>query len=69
MDKRMGKVEKTVEVHEHQIGELEIKTNGIESRLLSIEKTLMQIKYSLFGALIFFVLTEFGLLGAINLIS
>ena len=67
MEKRMGTVEKKVAIHEHQIGDLVIKHSGIEERLTSIEKNLMQIKYSLLGALGLFVLNHEGLLGVFKL--
>tara|TARA_R110002012_G_scaffold85043_2_gene212150 strand:- start:1787 stop:1996 length:210 start_codon:yes stop_codon:yes gene_type:complete len=69
MDKRLGAVEKKVVIHELKIGELGDKTNGIETRLSSIETSLLQIKYSLLGALALYVMSEVGLLGAINLIA
>jgi|TARA_R110000787_G_scaffold60712_5_gene137712 hypothetical protein len=69
MDKRLGAVEKKVVIHELLIGELGLKTNGIETRLLSIETNLLQIKYSLLGALALFIVSELGLLGALKVMA
>ncbi len=69
MEKRIGNLENTVAVHEHKIGELDTKHLGIEDRLTSIEKNLMQIKYSLLGALGLFVLNHEGLLGVLDVMK
>ena len=63
----MTKVEKTIALHDHRINENEDQSDLLEKRLATIEKNLLSIKHTIYGAAGILILMEFGILETLNL--
>jgi len=61
-------VEVKVDQHEGQIDRLFKGQKNVDARLSAIELTLKQIKWTFFGALGFFIVSEVGLLKALKIV-
>ena len=69
MEKRLTKVERTIDLHDHRITENEDQSDLLETRLATIEKSLLSIKHTIYGAAGILILMEFGILETLNLIK
>jgi|TARA_R110000782_G_scaffold73544_1_gene147149 hypothetical protein len=67
MDKRMTKAENIISLHDHRIKANEDQSDRLERRLDKIEKQLLSIKHTIYGAAGILIIMEFGLLEALNL--
>ena len=69
MEKRLTQVERTLDLHDHKIRENEDQSDRLEIRLDKIEKNLLSIKHTIYGAAGILILMEFGILETLNLIK
>tara|TARA_R110002050_G_scaffold181356_1_gene314823 strand:- start:385 stop:594 length:210 start_codon:yes stop_codon:yes gene_type:complete len=69
MDNRLTKIERIIDLHDHRITENEDQSDLLEKRLATIEKSLLSIKHTIYGAAGILILMEFGILETLNLIK
>lgn len=67
MEKRMSKLENQVSLLDHKTKENENQSSRLEVRLETIEKSLLSIKHTIYGAAGVLIVMEFGLKETFNL--
>ena len=67
IEKRVTKAENIISLHDHRIKETEDQSDRFERRLEKIEKQLLSIKHTIYGAAGILIIMEFGLLNTLNL--
>ena len=67
IEKRVTKAENIISLHDHRIKENEDQSDRLERRLGKIEKQLLSIKHTIYGAAGILIIMEFGLLNTLNL--
>ena len=61
MDNRLTKIERIIDLHDHRITENEDQSDLLEKRLATIEKSLLSIKHTIYGAAGILILMELSL--------
>ena len=69
MEQRVEHLEKAVSRHEDQIANLFSKVDNVNLHLTKIQNTLNQIRWMGTGAIVYYILTEVGLLAALKVVS
>jgi len=69
MEKRVNRIEDQVAKIFSEVANLNKRIGKMNNRMLVIEKAAVQVKYTAFGALGVFVLTQVGLLEFLKLVK
>jgi len=68
MDEKMTRVELQLDKHSIQIAKLFSKIDDTNGCIIKINNSLLQIKYGVYGALGFYVITQVGILEALKIV-
>ncbi len=68
MQERVTRLETTVERHDTQIGKLFSRIDETNRCIAKINTSLLQIKWSVYGALGYYVITQVGIIEALKVI-
>ena len=68
MDEKMTRVELQLDKHSIQIAKLFSKIDDTNGCIVKINNSLLQIKYGVYGALGFYVITQVGILEALKIV-
>ncbi len=68
MEERVTRLETTVERHDTQIGKLFSRIDETNRCIAKINTSLLQIKWSVYGALGYYVITQVGIIEALKVI-
>ena len=66
MEDRVTRLETTVERHDTQIGKLFSRIDETNRCIAKINTSLLQIKWSVYGALGYYVITQVGIIDALR---
>jgi hypothetical protein len=69
MEQRIERLEEASARHESQISSLFSKIDDTNKSLAAIQNTLNQIRWTFFGAVGYYVFTEFGFLKALKFVG
>ncbi len=69
LENRLTSVQKKVDLHEVQIGKLFSKIEDTNICIQKIMTTMAQIKWTFYGAVGYYAISELGILSALKLIS
>jgi hypothetical protein len=69
MEQRIERLEEASDRHESQISSLFGKIDDTNKSLACIQNTLNQIRWTFFGAVGYYVFTEFGILPALRVVG
>ncbi len=69
MEERVARMEKTLDKHSSQISKLFSRVDDTNACIQKIMNTLNQIRWTFFGALGYYAISEIGLLGAFKVIA
>ena len=69
MEDRLGRLETTVDKHGVQIAKLFSKIDDTNKCIQKINTSLLQIKWSVYGALGWYIITQVGILKALKLVT
>ena len=68
MDEKMTRIELQLDKHSIQIAKLFSKIDDTNGCIIKINNSLLQIKYGVYGALGFYVITQVGILEALKIV-
>ena len=68
MDEKMTRVELQLDKHSIQIAKLFSKIDDTNGCIVKINNSLLQIKYGVYGALGFYVITQIGIMEALKIV-
>jgi len=68
MDDKMTRIELQLDKHSIQIAKLFSKIDDTNGCIIKINNSLLQIKYGVYGALGFYVITQVGILEALKIV-
>ena len=68
MDEKITRVELQLDKHSIQIAKLFSKIDDTNGCIVKINNSLLQIKYGVYGALGFYVITQVGILEALKIV-
>ena len=66
MEERVARLETTVERHDTQIGKLFSRVDETNRAIQKINTNMLQIKWSVYGAIAFYIITQVGIIEAIR---
>jgi hypothetical protein len=66
MEDRVGRLETTVDRHDTQISKLFSRIDETNRCIAKINTSLLQIKWSVYGALGYYVITQIGIIDALK---
>jgi len=66
MEERVTRVETTVERHDTQIGKLFSRVDETNRAIQKINTNMLQIKWSVYGAIAFYIITQVGIIEALR---
>ena len=66
MEERVTRLETTVERHDTQIGKLFSRVDETNRAIQKINTNMLQIKWSVYGAITFYIITQIGIIEAIR---
>ena len=69
MEDRLNRLEDTIQLHEVQIGKLFSKIEDTNICIQKIMSTMAQIKWTFYGAVGYYVISELGILSTLKLMS
>ena len=64
MEERVTRLETTVERHDTQIGKLFSRVDETNRAIQKINTNMLQIKWSVYGAIAFYIVTQIGIIEA-----
>ena len=64
MEKRVTRLETTVDRHESQISKLFGRVEDTNKAIQKINTNMLQIKWSVYGAIAFYIVTQIGIIEA-----
>ena len=64
MEERVTRLETTVERHDTQIGKLFSRVDETNRAIQKINTNMLQIKWSVYGAIGFYIITQIGIIEA-----
>ena len=67
MEERVTRLETTVERHDTQIGKLFSRVDETNRAIQKINTNMLQIKWSVYGAIGFYIVTQIGIIEALRL--
>jgi len=68
MDDKMTRIELQLDKHSIQIAKLFSKIDDTNGCIVKINNSLLQIKYGVYGALGFYVITQVGIMEALKIV-
>ena len=68
MEERIARVETTLDKHSTQINKLFSRIEDTNEAIQKINNSMLQIKWSVYGAIGFYIVTQVGLLEALRVI-
>jgi len=68
MDEKLNRVELQLDKHSIQIAKLFSKIDDTNGCIVKINNSLLQIKYGVYGALGFYVITQVGIMEALKIV-
>ena len=68
MEERVTRLETTVDRHESQISKLFGRVEDTNKAIQKINTNMLQIKWSVYGAIGFYIVTQIGLLEAMRIV-
>ena len=66
MEERIGRMEQSIERHDQQISKLFSRIEDTNKCIQKINTNMLQIKWSVYGAIGFYIVTQIGLLEALR---
>jgi len=66
MEERVTRLETTVERHDTQIGKLFSRVDETNRAIQKINTNMLQIKWSVYGAIAFYIITQVGIIDALK---
>ena len=67
MEERIGRMEQTLDRHDSQISKLFSRVEDTNKCIQKINNSMLQIKWSVYGAIGFYIVTQIGLLEAMRI--
>ena len=67
MEERIGRMEQSIERHDSQISKLFSRIEDTNKCIQKINNSMLQIKWSVYGAIGFYIVTQIGLLEAMRI--
>ena len=67
MEERIGRMEQSIERHDSQISKLFSRVEDTNKCIQKINTNMLQIKWSVYGAIGFYIVTQIGLLEAMRI--
>ena len=67
MEERIGRMEQSIERHDSQISKLFSRIEDTNEAIQKINTNMLQIKWSVYGAIGFYIVTQIGLLEAMRI--
>jgi len=68
MDEKLNRMQLQLDKHTSQIGKLFSKIDDTNKCIAKINNSLLQIKWGVYGAIIFYVIAQVGIIEAIGLV-
>ncbi len=68
MDEKLTRVELQLDKHSIQIAKLFSKIDDTNGCIVKINNSLLQIKYGVYGALGFYIITQVGIMEALKIV-
>ena len=68
MEERIGRMEQSIERHDSQISKLFSRIEDTNKCIQKINNSMLQIKWSVYGAIGFYIVTQIGLLEALRVV-
>jgi len=68
MDEKLSRVELQLDKHSIQIAKLFSKIDDTNGCIIKINNSLLQIKYGVYGALGFYIITQVGIIEALKIV-
>ena len=68
MDDKMTRIELQLDKHSIQIAKLFSKIDDTNGCIVKINNSLLQIKYGVYGALGFYIITQVGIMEALKIV-
>jgi len=66
MEERLNRMEKTIDRHESAISKLFSRIEDTNKCIAKINTSLLQIKWSVYGALGYYIITQIGIIEALR---
>ena len=67
MEERVTRLETTVDRHESQISKLFSRVEDTNKAIQKINTNMLQIKWSVYGAIAFYIITQIGIIEAFRI--
>ena len=64
MEERIGRMEQTLDRHDSQISKLFSRVEDTNKCIQKINTNMLQIKWSVYGAIAFYIITQIGIIEA-----
>ena len=68
MEERIGRMEQTLDRHDSQISKLFSRVEDTNKCIQKINTNMLQIKWSVYGAIGFYIVTQIGIIEALSLV-
>ena len=66
MEERVARMETTLDRHESQISKLFSRVEDTNKAIQKINTNMLQIKWSVYGAIAFYIITQIGIIEALR---
>ena len=66
MEERIGRMEQTLDRHDSQISKLFSRVEDTNKCIQKINNSMLQIKWSVYGAIGFYIVTQIGIIEALR---
>ena len=67
MEERIGRMEQSIERHDSQISKLFSRIEDTNKCIQKINNSMLQVKWSVYGAIGFYIVTKIGIIEALRL--
>ena len=68
MEERIGRMEQTLDRHDSQISKLFSRIEDTNKCIQKINNSMLQIKWSVYGAIGFYIVTQIGIIEALRIV-
>ena len=68
MEERIGRMEQTLDRHDSQITKLFSRIDETNKCIQKINTNMLQIKWSVYGAIGFYIVTQIGIIEALSIV-
>jgi len=68
MEERIGRMEQTLDRHDSQISKLFSRVEDTNKCIQKINNSMLQIKWSVYGAIGFYIVTQIGIIEALRIV-